>query len=58
MSAVATPPRPTPPPSAPLITVEEFFRDYGDGGYEHVRGQVIEVPKTGAKQGKVCQKVT
>ena len=58
MSAVVTPPLPQPQPTAPLlVTVEEFFRDYGDGGFELVKGRVIEVPMPGAKHGKVCVKV-
>jgi Uma2 family endonuclease len=58
MSAVDTPTPPQSQPVTPLITVEEFFRDYGDGGYELVKGKVIEVSMPGAKHGKVCQKVT
>lgn len=57
MSAVATPPLPQ-PTAPPLVTVEQFFRDHGDGGFELVKGRVIEVPRPGAKHGKVCQKVT
>jgi Uma2 family endonuclease len=57
MSAVATPPLPQ-PTAPPLVTVEQFFRDHGDGGFELVKGRVIEVPMPGAKHGKVCQKVT
>lgn len=57
MSAVATPPLPQ-PTVQPLVTVEQFFRDHGDGGYELVKGRVIEVTMPGAKHGKVCQKVT
>jgi Uma2 family endonuclease len=57
MSAVAAPPLPQ-PTAPPLVTVEEFFQHHGDGGYELVKGRVIEVPMPGAKHGKVCQKVT
>ena len=59
MSAVATPPLPQVAPQSitPLVTVEQFFRDHGDGGYELVKGRVIEVPMPGAKHGKVCVKL-
>lgn len=49
MSAVAAPPQ---------ITVEQFFRDHGDGGYELIKGKVVEVPMPGAKHGKVCTKTS
>lgn len=57
MSAVAALPLPH-PTAPPLVTVEQFFREHGDGGFELVKGRVIEVPMPGAKHGKVCQKVT
>ena len=37
---------------------EEFFREYGDGGYELVDGLVVENAMPNVKHGKVCSRLT
>ncbi len=55
MPAVLTPPvQPVLPP--PLMTAEDFFRDYGSGGYELIEGRVVENAMPGGKHGKACVK--
>ena len=52
MSALLTPPAPVAAPPA-LMTAEEFFDRYENGGYELVDGIVTEVPMPGFKHGTV-----
>ncbi len=41
-----------------LLTAEEFMAaDLGAGNFELVRGEVIEVPPTMPKHGRVCSKI-
>ena len=37
----------------PLMTAEEFFEQYGSGGYELIDGRVVETTPTGARKGSV-----
>ena len=53
---LAPPPAPLAAPPA-LLTAEEFFDRFGQGGYELVRGVVQEVAMPGGRHGKVCVKV-
>ena len=56
MSALLTPPAPAAAPPA-LLTAEEFFDRYEDGGYDLVDGLLVEMPMPGFQHGKVCIKV-
>ena len=56
MSALLTPPAPVAAPPA-LLTAEEFFDKYEDGGYDLVDGVLVEMPMPGGIHGKVCVKV-
>ena len=56
MPAVLTPPvQPALPP--PLMTGEDFFRDYGSGGYELIDGRVVENAMPGGEHGISCLSV-
>jgi Uma2 family endonuclease len=54
MSALLTPPAAAQPV---LMTAEEFFDRYEDGGYELVDGLLVEMPMPGGIHGKVCGNV-
>lgn len=56
MSALLTPPVPV-APKPKLLTADEFFDRYGNGGYELIDGVATEVPMPGFKHGKVAIKV-
>ena len=56
MSALLTPPAPVAAPPA-LLTADEFFDRYEDGGYDLVDGILVEMPMPGGIHGKVCVKV-
>lgn len=56
MSALLTPPAPV-AAKPRLLTADEFFEQYGNGGYELIDGIVTEVPMPGFKHGKVAIKV-
>ncbi len=57
MPAVLNPTtRPSPPPA--LMTGEDFFREYPEGGYELVDGLVVENAMPNVKHGKVCSRLT
>jgi len=57
MSALLTPPMPVSPPAPKLLSADEFFEQYGAGGYELIDGIVTEVSMPGFKHGKVVIKV-
>lgn len=56
MSALLTPPAPV-APKPKLLSADEFFEQYGAGGYELIDGVVTEVSMPGFKHGKVALKL-
>ena len=56
MSALLTPPAPAAAPPA-LLTADEFFDRYQDGGYDLVDGVLVEMPMPGGTHGQVCVNV-
>jgi Uma2 family endonuclease len=58
MSALLTPPMPVALPAPKLLSADEFFEQYGAGGYELIDGIVTEVSMPGFKHGKVALKLS